>query len=125
MMGEELERFWSGTSLEGRRRYTKVKLIGQGAYSVVVRAFDTVAQEDVAIKKISEVFYDAHEAKKVLREIRLLRDFCNPHIISLRALVPLTSLETFQAAPTRTAAAAGGEVVLTPALSLARRTCGW
>jgi len=35
--------------------------------------------ETVAIKRIAEVFYDAHEAKKVLREIRLLRDFRHPH----------------------------------------------
>ena len=35
--------------------------------------------EAVAIKRSAEVFYDAHEAKKVLREIRLLRDFRHPH----------------------------------------------
>ena len=91
------EEFWRGASPDGRARYRDATIIGQGAYSVVARATDTATGTTVAIKRISEVFYDAHEAKKVLREIRLLRDFCNPHIISLRALVPLTSLDTFQA----------------------------
>ena len=36
-----------------------------------------------------------HEAKKVLREIRLLRDFRHPNIIWLHALVPPASMETF------------------------------
>ena len=87
--------FWKGASPDGRARYRDATIIGQGAYSVVARATDTATGTTVAIKRISEVFYDAHEAKKVLREIRLLRDFEHPNIISLKALVPPTSMETF------------------------------
>ena len=36
-----------------------------------------------------------NEAKKVLREIRLLRDFRHPNVISLLALIPPASMETF------------------------------
>ena len=73
------EEFWRGASPDGRARYRDATIIGQGAYSVVARATDTATGTTVAIKRISEVFYDAHEAKKVLREIRLLRDFRHPH----------------------------------------------
>jgi mitogen-activated protein kinase 1/3 len=90
-----LDAFWAGTSPAGRERFADVRLIGSGAYSVVARATDNTCGAPVAIKRISEVFYDAQEAKKVLREIRLLRDFRHPNIISLRALIEPASMETF------------------------------
>ena len=86
----ELDAFWSGAAPEGRERFQDVRLIGSGAYSVVARATDTRSGTRVAIKRIAEVFYDAQEAKKVLREIRLLRDFgSSHHVISLIALIPM------------------------------------
>ena len=91
----EVDAFWAGAAPEGRQRFTDVKLIGSGAYSVVARATDTKTGEPVAIKRIAEVFYDAQEAKKVLREIRLLRDFHHSNVISLIALIPPASMETF------------------------------
>ena len=66
----EIDQFWSGASADGRARYTNVKLIGAGAYSVVGRAEDAVTGERVAIKRIGEVFYDALEAKKVFAALR-------------------------------------------------------
>jgi len=93
--GSAADAFFDGASVDGRARYSDVQLIGQGAYSVVARAIDKQKNIPVAIKRISEVFYDAHEAKKVLREIRLLRDFRHPNIIWLHALVPPASMETF------------------------------
>ena len=91
----EIDAFWVGAAPEGRKRFADVKLIGSGAYSVVARATDTRTNEPVAIKRIAEVFYDAQEAKKVLREIRLLRDFHHPNVITLVALIPPASMETF------------------------------
>jgi len=88
--------FWNGAALDERARYTGLHYAGKGAYSVVARAFDETEKKRVAIKRIAEVFYDAHEAKKVLREIRLLRDFHHPHIISLRSLIYPTSIEDFE-----------------------------
>jgi hypothetical protein len=61
----ELEQFWKGAAAQGRERYSNVKLIGSGAYSVVARATDAANGKMVAIKRIAEVFYDAQEAKKV------------------------------------------------------------
>lgn len=77
----EIDQFWAGASPAGRARYTNIKLIGAGAYSVVARAEEVETGQRVAIKRIGEVFYDALEAKKVLREIRLLRDFHHKNII--------------------------------------------
>ncbi len=91
----ELNAFWAGSDPSARRDYTNIKLIGSGAYSVVARAVETASGETVAIKRIAEVFYDAQEAKKVLREIRLLRDFAHPNVISLRSLAKPANMETF------------------------------
>jgi len=88
--------FWQGAHSGAAQRYTDLVIAGQGAYSIVASAKDTQTGEMVAIKRIAEVFYDAHEAKKVLREIRLLRDFCHPHIISLKELIYPSSIETFE-----------------------------
>ena len=95
MSRSELEAFWAGAAPSSRERFTSVRLIGSGAYSVVAKATDAKTGDTVAIKRIAEVFYDAQEAKKVLREIRLLRDFRHPNVIALRALVEPSSMETF------------------------------
>lgn len=92
---KELDAFWQGAAPGARERYVDLTIIGSGAYSVVARALDVKMGAAVAIKRIAEVFYDANEAKKVLREIRLLRDFKHPNVITLHALIPPVSLETF------------------------------
>lgn len=97
-MGGEIneDAFWKGAAPEARGQYQNLVVAGQGAYSIVAKATEVKTGELVAIKRIAEVFYDAHEAKKVLREIRLLRDFHHPNIIRLRALIPPASIETFE-----------------------------
>jgi len=54
-------------------RYTELQLIGKGAYGAVVSAYDTKFNQKVAIKKIPNVFNDVTKAKRILREIKLLR----------------------------------------------------
>ena len=95
-MSSEIDAFWQGAASAARSRYENIKLIGSGAYSVVARAVDTKTGKPVAIKRIAEVFYDATEAKKVLREIRLLRDYAHPNIIMLRALIQPDNMEKFE-----------------------------
>tara|TARA_A100001015_G_scaffold316337_1_gene430371 strand:+ start:571 stop:1929 length:1359 start_codon:yes stop_codon:yes gene_type:complete len=60
------------------RRYTQIKPAGTGAYGLVASALDTVTGNRVAIKKIKDTFIDLVDAKRVLREIKLLRHF-NAH----------------------------------------------
>lgn len=54
-------------------RYKILKPIGVGAYGVVISAVDTKDGSMVALKKIAGVFEDVIDAKRVLREIRLMR----------------------------------------------------
>jgi serine/threonine protein kinase len=66
------------------RRYSDLKPAGDGSYGFVASALDTVTGERVAIKKIKDVFHDVVDAKRILREMKLLRHF-NSHenIISI------------------------------------------
>ena len=77
-------RFTSGgTTFTVDSRYEYIKKIGQGAYGVVVSAFDRKTNTKVAIKKIGNAFDDLIDAKRILREIKLLGFFDHENIISL------------------------------------------
>ena len=54
-------------------RYTDLKAVGAGAYGIVCSAQDNKTGKKVAIKKITDPFLDLVDAKRILREIRLLR----------------------------------------------------
>lgn len=69
-------------------RYDPCKGIGRGAYGVVVSAKDVDTDTKVAIKKIPRLFNDLIDAKRILREVKLLRHFNHENIISLRDLLP-------------------------------------
>ena len=66
------------------RRYTHIKLIGDGSYGIVASAYDEKTKRPVAIKKVQRVFADLIDAKRILRELKLLKHF-NSHenIISI------------------------------------------
>lgn len=67
------------------QRYEKKKLIGSGAYGQVILAQDTLKQKKVAIKKLHKI-EDIIDAKRVLREIRILRYLNHENIIYLSNL---------------------------------------
>lgn len=54
------------------KKYEFIKLIGGGAYGVVISAKNKITGEEVAIKKIGNAFNDLIDAKRILREIKLL-----------------------------------------------------
>ena len=54
-------------------RYSNLKPIGRGAYGLVASADDALTGRKVAIKRISRVFQDLIDAKRILREMKLLR----------------------------------------------------
>ena len=56
-------------------RYQNLSKIGSGAYGMVCSATDTVTNKEVAIKKVADVFEDLVDAKRILREIKLLQHF--------------------------------------------------
>ena len=53
-------------------RYTNLHYIGEGAYGMVVSAFDAVKQEKIAIKKISPFEHQTY-CQRTLREIKVTR----------------------------------------------------
>jgi len=57
------------------QRYRNLKPIGDGSYGFVASATDTTARRKVAIKKVKDVFADVVDAKRILREIKLLNHF--------------------------------------------------
>jgi len=76
----------SATTFEVSTRYTFVKPIGSGAYGVVIAAQDSVTGKRVAIKKVQRAFENLTDAKRILREIKLLRMFRHDNIIRIADL---------------------------------------
>jgi serine/threonine protein kinase len=60
------------------KRYSNLKPAGDGSYGLVCSAVDSITGRMVAIKKIKDTFSDIVDAKRILRELKLLRHF-NDH----------------------------------------------
>lgn len=76
-------------------KYTPLKPLGRGAYGVVCSALDKSTNKKVAIKKIKNAFADMTDAKRILREVKLLRHFCHDNIVGLVDLAPSPQHENF------------------------------
>ena len=73
----------SGTSFTVEEKYELIKQVGLGAYGVVCSCLDKKANVKVAIKKVPNAFEDLVDAKRIVREIKLLSFFDHENIISL------------------------------------------
>ncbi|KAG2673704.1 hypothetical protein I3760_13G103300 [Carya illinoinensis] len=62
--------------------------MGRGAYGIVCSMLNSDTNEMVAMKKIANAFDNYMDAKRTLREIKLLRHFDHENIIGLRDVVP-------------------------------------
>ncbi|CAI9755926.1 unnamed protein product [Fraxinus pennsylvanica] len=69
--------------------------IGKGAYGVVCSALNSETNENVAIKKISNAFDNKIDAKRTLREIKLLRHMDHENIIAIRDIIPPSQTASF------------------------------
>lgn len=79
------------------RRYTNLKPIGSGAQGIVCAAYDSVTQQNVAIKKLSRPFQNVTHAKRAYREFKLMKLVNHKNIIGLlNAFTPQKSLDEFQ-----------------------------
>lgn len=92
MFRNKLETF----ELPARYAISKRVSIGEGAYGMVVAASDTKTNTPVAIKKNINAFEYIEDAKRILREIRLMRALKHPNILSAHDLLQPISLEDFQ-----------------------------
>ncbi|CAN0273318.1 unnamed protein product, partial [Phaeothamnion confervicola] len=76
--------------------YEYKKPVGHGAYGVVIAATDLRAGGGrVAIKKIPDAFGDVIDAKRIVREVRLLRQLDHECIIKVVDILPPASVAEF------------------------------
>jgi len=72
-----------GNLFEVKKKYVPIKPIGKGAYGIVCSAKDEKLNTKVAIKKITNAFENVVDAKRTLREIKLLRHLRHENIVPI------------------------------------------
>lgn len=80
-------------------RYQYKKLLGTGSYGAVCQAFD--AKDDgnpVAVKRVSDVFFDLRDGKRILREIAIMRRLAgrSRHLVSLLDIISPRDPDNFE-----------------------------
>lgn len=93
--GKQAYTIW-GTLFELDDKYVPIKAIGKGAYGVVCSAKNTVTGEKVAIKKIQNAFENLTDARRTLREIKLLRHLKHENIIAVRDILQPADKQGFK-----------------------------
>jgi len=63
-------------------RYKPIKMIGRGTFGAVISALSSKTGENVAIKKLAKI-EDAIDAKRVLREIIIMKNLSHENILGL------------------------------------------
>ncbi|KAL3833460.1 hypothetical protein ACJIZ3_008196 [Penstemon smallii] len=69
--------------------------LGRGAYGLVCSAINKETNEEVAIKKIGNAFNNRIDAKRTLREIKLLRHMDHENIIAIKDIIRPPELQSF------------------------------
>ncbi|KAG0478738.1 hypothetical protein HPP92_013457 [Vanilla planifolia] len=69
--------------------------IGRGAYGIVCSVMNSKTGEMVAIKKIANAFDNHLDAKRTLREIKLLKHLDHENVIGIRDVIPPPIREGF------------------------------
>jgi mitogen-activated protein kinase 6 len=69
--------------------------IGKGAYGIVCSSLNSETNEHVAIKKIANAFDNRIDAKRTLREIKLLRHMDHENVVAIRDIIPPPQRESF------------------------------
>ncbi|KAI3441769.1 uncharacterized protein J3R85_001801 [Psidium guajava] len=85
-----------GNLFEVSRKYVPpIRPIGRGAYGLVCAAMNSETNEEVAIKKIGNAFDNRIDAKRTLREIKLLRHMDHENVVALKDIIRPPSRENF------------------------------
>merc|ERR1712024_355200 len=73
-------------------RYSNLQYIGEGAYGMVVSAYDNQTKTKVAIKKISPFEHQTY-CQRTLREIKILTRFSHENIIDIRDIIRAATID--------------------------------
>lgn len=77
-----------GNLFEVSRKYVPpIRPVGRGAYGIVCAAVNSETREEVAIKKIGNAFDNRIDAKRTLREIKLLRHMDHENVIAIKDII--------------------------------------
>ena len=87
---------FSGTDWFVDSKYKLLRKVGSGAYGFVVAADDVSNNTQVAIKKVANAFEDMVDAKRILREVRLMRQFNHPNVVKLYDIMEPPYIEDFE-----------------------------
>lgn len=77
---------FKGIMFELPLKYETIKLIGKGTYGSVISARNKETGDQIAIKKLSHV-EDLIDAKRVLREIIIMKNLAHENILGLLDVV--------------------------------------
>jgi mitogen-activated protein kinase 1/3 len=79
-----------GTEFTVPSSYTLVKKLGSGAYGTVAAFEDKAASppRTVAVKLVKSAFNDLIDAKRIVREVKLLRHFEHDNVVSILDIFP-------------------------------------
>ncbi|KAG8391869.1 hypothetical protein BUALT_Bualt01G0231800 [Buddleja alternifolia] len=84
-----------GHLFEVSRKYNPLRLVGRGVYGIICAAVNSDTREEVAIKKIGNAFDNRIEAKRTLREIKLLLHMRHDNVIALKDVIRPPQKENF------------------------------
>ena len=76
--------------------YEILKPIGCGAYGAVYLARNPVTREKVALKQIINAFTSLTDARRIFREIKVMKHFAHPHIVKLLHVIRPANVKTFE-----------------------------
>ena len=75
--------------------YKLEQLIGRGSYGQVAMAIQLTTGKRVAIKRMTGIFNDQHDSKRILREIVILKQLKHTGIAKLVDIIVPKDLATF------------------------------
>ncbi|GLT71124.1 hypothetical protein SLA2020_431650 [Shorea laevis] len=85
-----------GNLFEVSRKYAPpIRPVGRGAYGIVCAAMNAETREEVAIKKIGNAFDNRIDAKRTLREIKLLQHMDHENVIVMKDIIRPPQKENF------------------------------
>eukprot|EP00201_Polytomella_parva_P020388 CAMPEP_0175039326 /NCGR_PEP_ID=MMETSP0052_2-20121109/500_1 /TAXON_ID=51329 ORGANISM="Polytomella parva, Strain SAG 63-3" /NCGR_SAMPLE_ID=MMETSP0052_2 /ASSEMBLY_ACC=CAM_ASM_000194 /LENGTH=985 /DNA_ID=CAMNT_0016301123 /DNA_START=252 /DNA_END=3206 /DNA_ORIENTATION=- len=82
--------------LNENKNYTIQEIVGKGSYGVVCSAVDKAFGEEVAIKRIQNVFSNVNDSLRILREIKLLRLLKQEDLVSIKHIMIPTDPRNFK-----------------------------